>query len=107
MPVSATHGSGDAHGNLATSVSGLEMVTASGDLARLTRDKDGDQFLGAVVALGALGVVTKVRLDLVSAFAIQQHVYQKLPMIHLDDSFDAIMAAGYSVCLFPTWQEDY
>jgi len=105
--MSATHGSGDAHGNLATSVSGLEMVTANGDLVALTCDKDGDQFLGAVVALGALGVVTKVTLDLVPAFAIQQHGYQKLPMTHLDDSFDAIMATGYSVSLFPTWQEDY
>lgn len=104
--MSATHGSGDANGNLATAVSGLEMVTASGDLVTLTRDKDGDRFPGAVVALGALGVVTRVTLDLIPAFAIQQDVYKHLPIAHLDDSFDAIMGAGYSVSLFPTWQED-
>lgn len=105
--MSATHGSGDAHGNLATAVSGVEMVTASGDLVTLTRDKDGDRFMGAVVALGALGVVTRVTLDLVPGYAIQQDVYQKLPTMHLDDAFDAIMGAGYSVSLFPTWQNDY
>jgi xylitol oxidase len=105
--MSATHGSGDANGNLATAVSGLEMVTANGDLVTLTRDKDGDRFLGAVVALGALGVVTKVTLDLLPTFSVQQHVYQKLPMTNLYESFDEIMAAGYSVSLFPTWQEDY
>jgi xylitol oxidase len=105
--MSATHGSGDALGNLATAVSGLEMITANGDLVTLTRDKDGDRFLGVVVALGALGVVTKVTLDLVPTFAIQQQVYQKLPMTRLYESFNAIMAAGYSVSLFPTWQEDY
>ena len=105
--MSATHGSGDANGNLATAVSGLEMVTANGDLTTLTRDRDGDRFLGAVVALGALGVVTRVTLDLLPTFNVQQHVYQKLPMTGLYESFDEIMAAGYSVSLFPTWQEDY
>jgi len=105
--MSATHGSGDAHGNLATAVSGLEMVTARGDLATLTRDMDEDKFFGAVVALGALGVVTRVTLDLVPSFAVQQHVYQKLPLANFYDSFDAIMGSGYSVSLFPTWQEDF
>jgi xylitol oxidase len=105
--MSATHGSGDAHGNLATAVSGLKMVTANGDLVTLTRDKEGDQFLGAVVSLGALGVVTKVTLDLVPAFTVLQHAYQKLPMTYLEDAFDAIMSTGYSVSLFPTFQEDY
>ncbi len=105
--MSATHGSGDNLGNLATVVSGLEMVTASGDLVTLTREQDGDTFNGAVVALGALGVVTKVTLDLQPAFYLQQEVYEKLPMSALYDHFDEIMGAGYSVSPFPTWQYDY
>lgn len=105
--MTATHGSGDAHGNLATAVAGLEMVTANGELVTLSREKDGDLFLGAVVALGALGVVTKVTLDLLPTFAVQQEVYEKLPMMQLDDHFDAIMSAGYSVSLFPDWQHDW
>ena len=105
--MTATHGSGDAHGNLATAVSGLEMVTASGDIVTLTRAKDGDQFLGAVVSLGALGVVTKVTLDLLPAFSVQQDVYKKVPLSLVYENFDAIMSAGYSVSLFPDWQYDY
>ena len=105
--MTATHGSGDAHGNLATAVAGLEMVTADGELVTLTREKDGDRFLGAVVALGALGVVTKVTLDLLPTFSIQQDTYAKLPMIETDAQFDAIMSAGYSVSLFPDWQQDW
>ncbi|MBX3013668.1 MAG: FAD-binding protein [Caldilineaceae bacterium] len=105
--MTATHGSGDVHGNLATGVSRLEMVTATGDLVTLSREKDGDQFLGAVVALGALGVVTKVTLDLVPSFLLQQDVYEKLPMTAILDHFDAIMGAGYSVSLFPDWQSDW
>lgn len=105
--MTATHGSGDRHGNLATAISRLEMVTANGDLVTLSREKDGDHFNGAVVALGALGVVTKVTLDLLPTFAISQDVYEKLPMHHLDEHFDAIMSAGYSVSLFPNWAFDW
>src|SRR5437588_4430033 len=51
----ATHGSGEMNGNLATAVSGLELVTAAGDLVTLSRDSDRSEFAGAVVGLGALG----------------------------------------------------
>ena len=80
----ATHGSGIRNGNLATAVSALELVTADGDVLTLSRDKDGDTFLGAVVNLGALGVVTRVTLDVQPAFAMRQDVYEDLPLAQLD-----------------------
>jgi xylitol oxidase len=49
----ATHGSGEKNGNLATAISGLELVTAAGEVLRLSRDRDGETFDGAVVGLGA------------------------------------------------------
>ena len=60
----ATHGSGEKNGNLSSAVSALEFVNAAGDVVRLSRDKDGETFHGAVVGLGALGVITKVTLDI-------------------------------------------
>jgi xylitol oxidase len=57
--MTATHGSGVKNGNLATAVSGLEIVNAAGDVVKLSRTKDGEAFQGAVVGLGALGAVTK------------------------------------------------
>src|SRR5215208_7647969 len=39
-----THGSGDKHGNLATAVSALELVAASGELIVLSREEHGEQF---------------------------------------------------------------
>jgi xylitol oxidase len=101
----ATHGSGVKNGNLSTAVSAMELVTAGGDLLTLSRDKDGDAFSGAVVHLGALGVVTKVTLDIRPTFAVSQEVYEHLPMAQLADHFDTIMAAGYSVSLFTDWQD--
>jgi alditol oxidase len=95
----ATHGSGDRTGNLATAVAGLEMVTATGDLVALGREHHPD-FCGAVVALGRLGVVTALTLDLVPSFDVAQFVYDDLPDERLDADFDAIFASGYSVSVF-------
>ena len=99
----ATHGSGVKNGNLATGVSALEFVNAEGDTAVLSR-KEGDLFDGAVVGLGALGVVTKVTLDLQPTFNMRQVVYRNLPMKELENNFYAIMSSGYSVSLFTDWK---
>jgi alditol oxidase len=100
-----THGSGEKNGNLATAVAGLEFVTASGDLVRLSREKDGDTFQAAVVGLGALGVITKITLDVQPAFQMRQYVYENLPLRQMSDQFDAIEASAYSVSLFTDWQK--
>lgn len=101
----ATHGSGVGNGNLATSVSALELVKANGEVVSLSRDKDPD-FYGAVVSLGALGVITKMTLDVVPAFQVRQDVYLNLPMSQLESHFDEIMSGGYSVSLFYDWQTE-
>lgn len=98
-----THGSGDGIGSLATTVSALELVTADGELVRLSREADGDRFAGAVVGLGALGVVTSLTLDLVPAFQVRQYVYEDLPHEVLAERFDEIFASAYSVSAFTGW----
>jgi len=101
----ATHGSGEKNGNLATAVSGLEMVTASSDIVNLSRERDGDKFAGSVVGLGALGVITAVTLDIQPTYRMRQYVYENLPLSELKDHFDAIESSGYSVSLFTDWQK--
>jgi alditol oxidase len=100
----ATHGSGEKNGNLSTAVSGLQIVTAAGDLAELSRKKDGEQFEGVVVGLGALGAITKITLDIQPTFSMKQYVYQNLPLEQMKENFDAIEASGYSVSLFTDWR---
>lgn len=102
----ATHGSGVKNGNLATEVSGLEFVSGTGEVVTLTRAKDGEQFNGAVVHLGGLGVITKVTLDIQPTYQISQHVYENLPFAELEKNFEAIMSSGYSVSLFSDWQKN-
>jgi xylitol oxidase len=103
----ATHGSGDQVGNLASAVAGLELVTADGSLVELSRERDGEQFFGAVVALGGLGVVTRVTLDLVPSFDMRLEIYERLPLAELDQHFDTITASAYSVSLFVDWRSEY
>jgi len=100
----ASHGSGDTNGNLATAVSAIDLVTADGELRTVRRDADGDRFRGAVVGLGALGVVARLTLDLVPAYQVRQYVYQGLPAPMLRSHFEEIFASGYSVSVFTDWQ---
>jgi xylitol oxidase len=100
----ATHGSGLHNGNLATPVAAIEFVAADGSLVQLSRDKDGNAFLGAVVGLGALGVVTKLTLDVQPTYLVAQSVYQNLDFDELRHNIDGIYGAGYSVSLFTDWQ---
>ena len=98
----ASHGSGVRNGALSSSVAELELVTAGGDLVRIR--KGDDDFAGAVVGLGALGVVTHVVLDLVPSFDVRQRVHEVLPLDVLDDHFAELMSCAYSVCLFTDWR---
>ena len=97
----ATHGSGVTCGNLATAVAGLEMVTSSGEIIKVSRGEP--DFDGMVVGLGALGVVTRITLDVQPAYEMQQQVFEGLSWKALYEHFDEITSCGYSVSIFTRW----
>jgi alditol oxidase len=101
----ATHGSGSKNGNLSTAVRAMEIVTANGDVVTFSRERLGDKFPGTVVGLGALGVITRITLDVRPTFQIAQTVYEDLPFSQLETHLDDIFASGYSVSLFTDWQK--
>ncbi|MDQ1681114.1 MAG: alditol oxidase [Frankiaceae bacterium] len=96
-----THGSGVGNGALPTAVVALQYVDASGELVESTREQA--DFAGSVVALGGLGIATRVTLAVEPAYEIRQTVYDDLPMAVLLDDFDDIMGAAYSVSVFTDW----
>ena len=100
----ATHGSGVCNGNLSTAICALQFVDGRGDVVELSRAQDAERFAGAVVNLGALGLVTRVTLQIEPTFEMRQVVYLDLPFAELEQNFDAIFGAGYSVSLFTDWQ---
>jgi xylitol oxidase len=98
----ATHGSGVTVGNLATAVTGLQLVTPGGELVEL-HESDPD-FHGAVVSLGALGVVTAVTLRIAPAVEMRQWVYDAMPRTALTDNIEEVFGSAYSVSVFLDWR---
>jgi xylitol oxidase len=97
----ATHGSGDRNGNLATAVAALELITSEGEVLHARRgDRDFD---GMVVGLGALGAVSRITLDVEPAYDVRQRVFEALSWEALFDHFDDVFAAGDSVSVFTRW----
>ncbi len=81
-----------------------EFVTADGCLHISPAHKDADTFPGAVVHLGALGIITSITLDVQPTFQVAQSVYENLSFDHLEHHLDEIFLSGYSVSLFTDWQ---
>ena len=98
----ATHGSGDGSSNLASAVAGLEIVGADGQLLRLTRADP--ELAGAVVGLGALGIVTALTLDVEPTYDVVQQVHTGLPWQVVLDDLDAVTGSADSVSLFTDWR---
>ncbi|MFV2101927.1 D-arabinono-1,4-lactone oxidase [Micromonospora sp. LOL_024] len=71
--VTGTHGTGAAHGGLATFVEALTLVTGAGEVLRCSADERPDVFDAARVSLGALGVLVEVTLRCVDAFVLRAH----------------------------------
>ncbi len=99
----ATHGSGIGNGNLASAVRGFELLAANGEVKWYDADNEPNVFQAGVVNLGAFGIITKVKLAIEPTYEVSQLVFEDLPMAELEQNFDAIMGAGYSVSLFTHW----
>lgn len=97
-----THGSGNKIGSLATQVVALDLVDGTGTHRRIARGDEG--FEGAVVSLGALGVVTHVTLAVEPDYQVAQTVYEGADWDAVLAGFDEITGAGDSVSLFTTWR---
>jgi xylitol oxidase len=98
-----THGSGNGLRGLASAVVGLDVVGPEGDVERLEKGDRG--FAGAVVSLGALGVVVGVTLEIEPSFEVAQWVYEEVPLDGLGERFGEVSGAAYSVSVFTRWRD--
>ncbi len=102
-----THGSGVGNRGLATAVTAMQLVVASGDIVEASRDVDPDLMDALGVHLGAFGIATRLTLEIEPTFTVWQHVYEHLPMRTAIEHLGEIMADGYSVSLFTTWRSEH
>lgn len=69
----ATHGSGTGYTSLSGVVRGMRLVTAAGEVLDITED-DTELLHAAQVAIGMLGVVTRLDLEVTDAYRLREHV---------------------------------
>jgi xylitol oxidase len=98
----ATHGSGDGLGMLATLVRGLDVIGPDGSSRRV----EGQDLAGSVLSYGLLGVVTRITVAVEPAFEVRQDPFSELPWRNVEAHLDEIFAAAYSVSLFTRWTDD-
>jgi len=97
-----THGSGVRNGCLATSVTAIELVRADGELVT-SRAGDPD-FPGMVLALGSLGVVTRVWMAVQPTFEVSQDVLLDVPSSVVAAQGTALLSSAWSVSLFTSFR---
>ncbi|APB68207.1 FAD-linked oxidoreductase [Pseudomonas aeruginosa] len=68
----STHGTGVGFGSYSAQVRGLQLVTASGEVLECDAKRNVEVFDAARVSLGALGVVTRVRLQNRAAYRLRE-----------------------------------
>ncbi|MEP6631977.1 MAG: FAD-binding protein [Lapillicoccus sp.] len=93
-----THGSGDGNRSLAAVVTRLSLLDGAG-LERTISRGDAD-FDGTVVGLGALGIVTRLTLEVEPTYDVRQDVWTDLPGDAVEERLDEITGSGHSVSLF-------
>jgi L-gulonolactone oxidase len=69
-----THGTGIRLGNLPTSIVGMQLVTGTGDVLKIT-ENDTDLLDAARVSIGALGIVTQVTIQCVPLYDLENTTY--------------------------------
>lgn len=101
----ATHGSGQKNGNLASAVCGLQLVTGLGDILELDEETDAKRLHEAVVGLGCLGIVTRISLKVEPRFEVLQRCFDGLYLSAICAArLDEVLGAAYSVSLFTEWK---
>ncbi len=98
-----THGSGVGNKNLSGSIAEIELITATGDAITL----DQSELPAARVALGSIGIIHHLTLDIVPTYEVAQTVYFDLQFVQLISNLDAILSAGYSVSVLSMWGDEF
>ena len=84
----ATHGTGADIGCMSTFIEGLQLMDARGQLVDCDRSRNSDLFEAARVSLGALGIITLVRLQNMAPYRLRRETVWR--------EFDEILAIADS-----------
>lgn len=84
----STHGTGTRFGSYSSYVTGLRLITASGEILDCDKDHNAEVFDAARVSMGALGILTRIRLQNRKPFRL----HSKTWVADTDDLLDNMAA---------------
>ena len=96
----STHGTGKDLGCMSAFVEGLRLVTPSGEVIDCNRENNGDLLRAAVTSMGALGVITRIRLQNQAAHRLHQREWLT-PTDEVYDQIEQLAADNQQFELFP------
>jgi FAD/FMN-containing dehydrogenase len=85
-----THGTGRTLGNLSSRVSWLRVVTGGGAIVECDAESDPELFRAARVSLGAFGIVTAARLNLLPAYRLHERTW-RAPLDEILGKLDSLI----------------
>ena len=85
----ATHGTGRTLGSLSTQVAALRLVLADGQVVECDKDHEPELFEAARVSLGAIGVISAIKLNVVPGFRLRE-TNQRRPIDEVLDQWDVL-----------------
>jgi FAD-linked oxidoreductase len=98
----ATHGTGTGIGCMSTFIEGLQLVDARGQLLDCDRDNNPELFQAARVSLGALGIITQLRLQNVAPYRLRREtVWREIDEIMAVAEQEAAQHRNYEFYFIP------
>jgi FAD-linked oxidoreductase len=94
-----THGTGRALGSLSTAALGFRLALADGSIVECDRERDPELFEAARLSLGMLGVVTRIRLNVLPAYRLKETIRRRA-LSEVLDTWDALADAHRHVEFF-------
>jgi FAD-linked oxidoreductase len=101
-----THGTGLTLHSLSGNVTGMRMVTASGEVLAISETSDPDLFKAACVSVGALGVITEVTLQNRQAYRLKARNWAAR-IDEVLEEFEASASRHRHFEMFPLTHSDY
>ena len=107
----STHGTGKGIRTISNQVVGLRMVIASGDVIECSPELAPETFKAAQVSLGALGIVTQVRMRLMPTYRLHQKTWNTSfdecfanlqQLIQENRHFEFFWVSGRDLCAMKT-----
>ena len=86
-----THGTGRTLRNISASVTGVRLVNGLGEIVELDESRNAPELRAARVSLGALGILTEVRLKVMPKYRLHERVW-RIPIDECMAGLDSYIA---------------